>query len=91
MGLVIRVAISGAIFQCGLARMLGTMSTTIELTILFHPVSNDFTTAMSTLGSKGINRAFKRVIHVLMSIERNSERFVVVVATYFTSLHGKLL
>jgi hypothetical protein len=67
---------------------MGTVRAAIEHTVAFHSVTDDPAATMKACWSKGLNRAFKGVERITMSLDYNIKALVVVVVTNFANSHG---
>src|ERR1044072_4849284 len=70
--------------------MLGAARTAISGVALLDAVPDHAAAAMSTRGSERLNGALERIESVLLTLERNSECLVIVVAADFAD-HGQIL
>jgi hypothetical protein len=66
------------------AMLAGTMSTAIQSIRCLHAMTDNSTAAMSTCGSKRMDRTLEAVEDVRFATHSHLKTFIVSIATYFT-------
>jgi hypothetical protein len=81
------VDLSRAVADGRYAAVAGTMSAAKHFAVGFHAMPDDPAAAVDTAGRQGVNGTLEAIEGVYISVEVDLQRFVVFVATNFTSCH----
>ena len=81
----------GSIGYFAYSILIRAVSTTVENSLGFYPMSYHFTAAVRTLWGHGLDCTLKAIKNVELSRCNNFKCFVVLIATCFTACHRKVL